>query len=81
MTGSFRGDASAGSLDAWTYADYFESRPYLSAEFIEETDQNIERTLAVSTDLADQFLLDMYFDLYVDRPMPVYSVPGLADHH
>lgn len=81
VTGSFRGDADGGSLDAWTYADFFESRPYLSAEFIEETDQNIERTLAVSTDLADQFLLDMYFDLYVDRPMPVYSVPGLADHH
>lgn len=81
VTGSFRGDADGGTLDAWTYADFFESRPYLSAEFIEETDKNIERTLAVSTDLADQFLLDMYFDLYVDRPMPVYSVPGLADHH
>lgn len=81
VTGSFRGGADGGSLDAWTYADFFESRPYLSAEFIEETDQNIERTLAVSTDQADQFLLDMYFDLYVDRPIPVYSVPGLADHH
>lgn len=81
VTGAFRGDANGGSLDAWTYADFFESRPYLSAEFIEETDKNIERTLAVSSELADQFLLDMYFDLYVDRPMPVYSVPGLADHH
>ena len=81
VTGAFRGDANGGSLDAWTYADFFDSRPYLSAEFIEETEKNIERTLAVSSDLADQFLLDMYFDLYVDRPMPVYSVPGLADHH
>lgn len=81
VTGGFRSDAEDGSLDAWTYADFFGDRPYLSAEFIEETDKNIERTLAVSTDLADQFLLDMYFDLYVDRPMPVYSVPGLADHH
>lgn len=81
VTGGFRSDAEGGSLDSWTYADYFDERPYLSAEFIEETDKNIERTLAVSTDLADQFLLDMYFDLYVDRPMPVYSVPGLADHH
>lgn len=82
VTGSFRSNKdNAPSLDAWTYADFFEARPYLSAEFIEETDQNIERTLAVSSDIADQFLLDMYFDLYVDRPMPVYSVPGLADHH
>ena len=81
VTGGFRSDAEGGSLDAWTYSDYFDARPYLSAEFIEETDKNIERTLAVSSDIADQFLLDMYFDLYVDRPMPVYSVPGLADHH
>lgn len=82
VTGSFRSsDFNAPSLDAWTYADFFESRPYLSADFIEETDKNIERTLAVGSDHADQFLLDMYFDLYVDRPIPVYSVPGLADHH
>lgn len=81
VTGAFRSDYQDGTLDAWTYADYFDSRPFLSAEFIEETDENVARTLAVSSELADQFLLDMYFDLYVDRPMPVYSVPGLADHH
>ena len=81
VTGAFRSDNPQGTLDSWTYADYFDTRPYLSAEFIEETDANIERTLAVSSDLADQFLLDMYFDMYADRPMPVYSVPGLADHH
>lgn len=81
VTGSFKHNSTQGSLDAWTYADYFAERPYLSAEFVEETDANIDRTLAVSSDIADQFLLDMYFDLNVDRPMPVYSVPGLADHH
>lgn len=81
VTGAFRSDNPQGTLDSWTYSDYFETRPYLSAEFIEETDANIERTLAVQSDLADQFLLDMYFDMYADRPMPVYSVPGLADHH
>lgn len=81
VTGAFRSDNPQGTLDSWTYSDYFETRPYLSAEFIEETDQNIERTLAVQSDLADQFLLDMYFDMYADRPMPIYSVPGLADHH
>lgn len=81
VTGAFRSDNPQGTLDSWTYSDYFETRPYLSAEFIEETDANIERTLAVQSDLADQFLLDMYFDMYADRPMPIYSVPGLADHH
>lgn len=81
VTGAFRSNYPLGTLDAWTYADYFDERPYLSAEFIEETDENINRTLAVDSEIADQFRLDMYFDLYVDRPMPVYSVPGLADHH
>lgn len=81
VTGAFRSNNPQGTLDSWTYSDYFETRPYLSAEFIEETDQNIERTLAVQSDLVDQFLLDMYFDMYADRPMPIYSVPGLADHH
>lgn len=81
VTGGFRSGAEGGSLDSWTYADYFDSRPYLSAEFIEETEENINRTLAVQSDEADQFLLDMYFDLTTDRPLPVYSVPGLADHH
>ena len=81
VTGGFRSGANGGSLDSWTYADYFDSRPYLSAEFIEETEENINRTLAVQSDISDQFLIDMYFDLTTDRPLPVYSIPGLADHH
>lgn len=81
ITGAFRHDSDQGSLDAWTYADYFAERPYLSAEFIEETTANVDRTLAVDSDRADQFLVDMHFNLISDRPLPVNSIPGLADHH
>lgn len=81
VSGAFRSNYPGGTLDAWTYADYFDERPVLSAEFIEETDENINRTLAVQSDIADQFLVDFWFDLYSDRPMPVTSIPGLADHH
>ena len=69
------------SLDIWHYGDNYESTPYLSDEWIRETRKNIDRTLAVSSDLADQFICDFYFKMDTVRPMPVYSIPGLADHH
>lgn len=69
------------SLDSWHYADHYVSPPYLSSEWIRETRANIDRTLAVSSDLADQFICDFYFKMNTTRVMPVYSIPGLADHH
>lgn len=81
VSGAFRHDAGEGTLDYWHYADWFSDGPTLSAEFIEETPNNIDRTLAVSHDLASQFLGDFYFKVYHTRPMPVFSVPGFADHH
>lgn len=81
VTGAFRSNYD-GSLDAWHYADDYESQPYLSANWIVEPYQNVERTLAVqtATERHEQLLLDMYFKLKCTRPMPVYSVPGLVDH-
>lgn len=80
VTGSMRSNAPNGTLDAWHYADDYETLPRLSSGWIEETSNNIERTLAV-TDTEDQFIIDMYMKLTCVRPMPVYSVPGLIDHH
>ena len=78
VSGEMRSTYSA-PLDSWHYADYFESLPTLSKTFIEETDANIARTLAVQTQ--DQFICDFYFRGTWTRPMPVNSVPGLIDHH
>lgn len=68
-----------GTLDTWHYANSFSSLPTLSKEFIQETSANIQRTLAVQDE--PQFIADFYFDLECTRAMPMYSIPGLIDHH
>lgn len=84
VTGGFRHNADSGGLDAWTYADWYPSKPYLSAEWLAEGKENVNRTLAVRADdstMRDtQFYLDMYFKAVSARPLPLYSIPGLVDH-
>lgn len=67
------------SLDIWHYADNYTERPYLGDEWIKEGPENVERTLAVQNE--DQFFGDFYFKATYTRPMPLYSIPGLIDHH
>ena len=85
ISGEFRstyvGDSEGGSLDIWHYGDVFRSQPYLNIDWIKETRSNIDRTLAVSSSQVDQFICDFYFNMKTTRVMPVYSIPGLADHH
>lgn len=78
ITGKLRSTAS-GSLDIWHYADYYTELPKLSGEWIDETEANIQRTLAVQDE--PQFIMDSYFKSTWTRVMPLYSVPGLLDHH
>lgn len=80
VSGEFR-SSYPQSLDVWHYADDYSEQPYLSDEWIRETRANVDRTLAVSSDLADQFIADFYFQMDTTRVMPVTSRPGLADHH
>lgn len=80
VSGAFRSNY-AQTLDSWHYADYYTEQPILSSEWIDETTANVDRTLAVQSELEDQFLNDFYFNAIYTRPMPVYSVPGLLDHH
>lgn len=78
VTGEMRSNYSK-SLDVWHWADDYNSLPSLGDEWIDETKENIERTLAVQDE--DQFFGDFYFQAIYTRPMPMYSVPGLIDHH
>lgn len=71
----------AQSLDAFHYADYYTELPKLSSEWIDEGRENVNRTIAVQDELEDQFICDFYFGMKMARPMPVYSIPGLIDHH
>lgn len=80
VSGAFRSNY-AQTLDAWHYADYYDSQPYLSSGWINEVSDNIDRTIAVSEELEDQFIADFFFKNTMVRPMPLYSIPGLIDHH
>lgn len=80
VSSAFRSNVT-GSLDAWHYADYYEAQPVLSAEWIQETYKNVDRTLAVQSTLEDQYIADFWFKCKCTRPMPIYSIPGLIDHH
>lgn len=68
---------SGASLDTWHLAQEFDSLPNLGTSFIEEN-VPISRIVAVPSE--PDFIVDCYFDLKCDRPLPVYSVPGLIDH-
>lgn len=77
VTGSFRSNAP-DTLASWHYADYYDKLPTLSPEFItDNSDINIDRTLAVTSSLSDQFLVDISIKRKQVLPMPVYSIPGL----
>lgn len=80
VTGQMRSGIT-NSLDVWNFADYYENVPTLSQEFTDETPQYVDRTLAVPSTSQDQFIVDFAFDLFAYRVMPVYSTPGLIDHH
>lgn len=69
------------TLDIWHFADYYEQAPSLSQEWIEEDKTNVDRTLAVTSALSNQFFADIYTKCFATRPMPLYSIPGLVDHH
>lgn len=71
----------AQTLDSWHLADDYDSLPALSDTWIREDGNVIDRVIAVSSRVADQFIADIYIKNVSVRPMPVYSVPGLIDHH
>lgn len=76
VTGEMRSNYQT-SLDAWHYADDYDKLPRLSAEWIQEGTQNIDRTIAVTSEKSHQFLCDFYFNEDWYREMPIYSIPGI----
>lgn len=80
ITGEMR-TGVADTLDIYHFADYFSNTPTLTDDFILESPQYFDRTLAVPSESLDNFVVDMWFDFTAYRVMPVYSVPGLIDHH
>lgn len=80
VTGEMRSQY-AQSLDVWHLADDYSQLPSLSDSWIREDSATVNRVLAVSDNLAAQLFCDIYIDCKATRPMPLYSIPGLVDHH
>ena len=69
------------SLDVWHFADYYKQTPTLSMNWIVEDPSNIDRVLAIQSSVANQLFADIVISNKTSRPMPLYSIPGLLDHH
>uniref|UniRef100_A0AAU8AUC2 Major capsid protein n=1 Tax=Dulem virus 146 TaxID=3145623 RepID=A0AAU8AUC2_9VIRU len=80
VTGEMR-SSYAKSLDVWHLGDDYDALPSLSDSWIREDKANVDRVLAVTSSLSNQLFCDIYVKNRTTRPMPMYSVPGLIDHH
>lgn len=80
VTGEMRSSAPA-SLDIWHLGDDYSALPRLSAEWIQEDAKTVDRVLAVQSSVSNQLFADLYVKNICTRPMPMYSIPGLIDHH
>lgn len=69
------------SLDVWHLGDDYSKLPSLSDEWIREDKTNVDRVLAVQSSVSNQLFADIYVQNRCTRPMPMYSIPGLIDHH
>ena len=69
------------SLDVWHLADEYTQLPKLSDAWIREDKTNVDRVLAVTSAVSNQMFADIYIQCKATRPMPMYSIPGLIDHH
>ncbi|WP_338986065.1 major capsid protein [Spiroplasma endosymbiont of Thecophora atra] len=79
VSGKFRSKAK-DPLDIWHYGDFYKKLPKLSAEWIQEDQSNIDRTLAIKStgeNAEPQYQCDFFFKNEIERPMPTYSIPGL----
>lgn len=70
----------SNSLASWNLADHYTSQVYLSDEWLREDKSNVDRTLAVTSAVSNQIMADFFIDCKMTRPMPLHSMPGLADH-
>jgi len=76
VAGEFRSKHPT-SLDFWHYADDYTALPTLGPDWIQAQKSNFDRTLAVTSEVSDQFHCDFKFNKTAVRVMPLYSIPGL----
>ena len=80
VTGEMRSQAEK-TLDVWHLGDDYLQLPSLSDSWIREDKSNVDRSLAINSSVSNQLWADIYIQNICTRPMPMYSIPGLIDHH
>ena len=80
VTGEIRSQAPQ-SLDVWHLGDDYSKLPSLSDSWIQEDSAVVNRVIAVSEENSNQRWADIFIKNKCTRAMPMYSIPGLIDHH
>lgn len=78
VTGYQRSGVSE-SLSVWNYADNFDNTLVIAEDdwLRSNSEEVLNRSLAVTSEVAPQFKAQFRFMIEDDLPMPVYDVPGL----
>lgn len=76
VTGEMRSN-HPNSLDVWHLADWYDTKPTLSPDWITEDKSNVDRVLSVTSEIANQMWCDIFVDCSAVRCMPMFSIPGL----
>lgn len=66
----------SGTLDSWHYGDSYTDFPLASASWMKESADQVDRTIAVSSNAAFQWSVNMHFELHITRPFAKYSIPN-----
>lgn len=69
-----------GGLKSWTFADYYDTHPTLSRDWLKEDKHNLDRALAVTSDVSNQLWANIQVEEVVTLPMPLYSIPALLSN-
>lgn len=80
ITGALNSTQNQG-FDIWHFGDEYANAPVLSNAWMKETSAYVDRTLSVPSSEAPNFVVDFYHKVSAARVLPLYSIPGLVDHH
>lgn len=64
-------------LKEWTFTNKFANAPVMGQEFLEETVDNVDRTLVQQSSVEDQFIADFNFTIDKRSIVPTFGTPGL----
>lgn len=64
------------SIAMYNFCDSYSSAPVLNSDFMKESPKNLDRSLAVRSNVASQCIADFYFKGKIVREMPAFSIPS-----